>query len=359
MTGAFAIWFGRKPGLFLACVLCIASAIIQIVTTSKGVLYFARLLLGLGNGFLATCSTIYLSEASPAHLRGLAVAFFTFWIQIGNIIGTAVDYATSTRLDRTSYQIPLGCLFIVPMILGIGIWFVPESPRFLLYQGEDKAARSSLERLRGSAIPRDHIELEWAEMLRGIEEENKYGKEYSWIDMFRRTDLRRTLLCYGIIGIQTASGIWFTIAYQTYFFAIHGVSKAFAYSIMNTCIGFAGVLAGMYALRYVLGRRSILLIGSAASGACMLATAIAWSVAPNSQATLRVLVAFWALFYFFYSGSIGVVSYPVATELVSNKLRAWTVGSATSLGYVLAWLCSFCTPYFINPEELNWVSRFP
>ena len=274
---------------------------------------------------------------------------------MGSVLGTAVDYATSTSLGKSSYQIPLGCMFIIPILLGTGAWFVPESPRYLLYHSKNEAARKALERLRGSNIPREHIELEWAEMIRGVQEENRVHQETRWTDMFRGVDLRRTLLCHGMIAIQTAAGIWLVVAYQTYFFSINGVANAFGYSIMNNCLGFAATMLGLFLLRYV-GHRVILLVGTSVGGLCMLATAIPWSVSANNSTREKVLIGFWAVFYFFYSGSIGTLSYPVATGIVSNKLRAWTVGSATSLGFVLAWACSFFTPYFINPTELNWVS---
>lgn len=124
---------------------------------------------------------------------------------------------------------------------------------------------------------------------------------------------------------------------------------------MNTVIGFVGVNVGVYAVRHVFGRRSILMLGAAACGLCELASAIAYTVQPGSITTGRVLVAFTAIFQFFYNGCVGAASYPVATELVSSRLRAWTVGTATSLGYILAWAVGFCTPYFINPTQLNWV----
>lgn len=158
-----------------------------------------------------------------------------------------------------------------------------------------------------------------------------------------------------MIGCQSASGVWFLIGYQTYFFTVSGITKAFEFSIMNTCFGFLGVNIGMYAIRNWLGRRAILMLGAIACGLCQLASAIAATVSPNSLPTGQALVAFTALFMFFYNGCVGAASYPVATELVSSRLRAWTVGTATSLGYLLAWLVNFCTPYFINPEHLNWV----
>lgn len=171
-------------------------------------------------------------------------------------------------------------------------------------------------------------------------------------------DLRRTLLCFGVIGTQAGSGSWFVIAYTTYFFGIAGITKNFQYSIMNTCIGFLGVNCGMYAIRHLVGRRFILIFGSMACGLAYLGMAVADSVAGETVSSGKALVAFVAIYQFFYNGCVGAASYPVATELVSSRLRAWTVGSATAIGYVLAWLTSFCTPYFINPQDLNWVSYY-
>jgi hypothetical protein len=161
-----------------------------------------------------------------------------------------------------------------------------------------------------------------------------------------------------VIASQTASGVWFLIAYSTYFLTIAGITKAFEYSIMNTCLGFVGVNIGMYAIQHWVGRRTILIFGAVTCGLCELATGIAASVGGTTEEAGKAIVAFTALFLFFYLAGVGAASFPVATEVVSSRLRAWTIGTATSLGYFLAWLVSYFTPYFINPEELNWV-RIP
>lgn len=162
-----------------------------------------------------------------------------------------------------------------------------------------------------------------------------------------------------MIACQTASGVWFLISYATYFMIVSGLSvdDAFKFSVMNTCLGFVGVNCGMYAMRHLVGRRTILMAGAAICGLCMLALAIAASVDASTVAMRDCIIAFTALFMFGYNSCVGAASYPVATELVSTRLRSWTVGTATSLGYFLAWLTAFCTPYFINPENLNWVSE--
>jgi hypothetical protein len=91
---------------------------------------------------------------------------------------------------------------------------------------------------------------------------------------------------------QAGSGSWFPIAYQTYFFQIAGIKQAFQYSIMITCIGFAGVNFGMYAMRHLVGRRFILIFGSLVTSMCFLGMAIAQSVSPFSIPTGKATVAF-------------------------------------------------------------------
>ncbi|XTI89786.1 general substrate transporter [Cenococcum geophilum] len=357
-AGAFGSYFGRKSALWTACLLNAIACAIQIATTNAAVLYVGRLILGFANGFFVTFSNVYNAEASPAHLRGVMVPLFAYWVSIGGLIGAIVDNYTKSRMDKGSYRIPIACLYIIPALLSVLLFWVPESPRWLLYKGRDAEARRSLEALRQGAIKGEELELEWTEMIKGVEEEKRISKKLAFLDMFRGTDLRRTLLCYGIIVSQAGSGCWFLVSYQTYFFSIAGITRAFQFSIMTTCIGFLGVNCGMYAIQHIFGRRSILIIGALACGLCELASAIAASVNQSSQTTGRVLVAFTAVFMFFYDGCMGTASFLVATELVSSRLRAWTVGTGTSLWYLLAWLTGFCTPYFINPANLNWGAKY-
>ncbi|OCT44893.1 putative sugar transporter [Cladophialophora carrionii] len=372
LAGTFGAFYGRKTALWLACALNCVGLAIQIGTTNKGVVYLGRIVLGFSNGFLVTFSNIYTAEIAPAHLRGVMVALFAYWVNIGAILGTIVDNYTKDRLDKGSYQIPIGSLYIVPVLLAIGLFFVPETPRWLLHHNRESQARKSLETLRADSLAPEYFELEWAEIIRGVEEERKTAKSVGLLDMFRGADLRRTLLCWGTIMTQAGSGSWFPIAYQTYFFQIAGIKQAFEYSIMITCIGFVGVNCGMYAMRHLVGRRFICIFGSIVTSLCFLGMAIAQSASPGTMTTGKVTVAMVAIWGFFYNGirgpslfrvpcshllgCVGAATYPVATELVSSRLRAWTVGSATSLQYVFAWLTSFCTPYFINPGDLNWVS---
>lgn len=161
-----------------------------------------------------------------------------------------------------------------------------------------------------------------------------------------------------MIATQTGAGSWFVISYSTYFMIVAGLSvdEAFKFSVMNTVLGFVGVNVGMYLMRHVMGRRTILMTGALVQGAAMLGLAVSATVAPGTYAARSCLIAFVAIYLFSYNAFVGDATYPTATELVSTRLRSWSVGSAISIGYFLAWLTSFFSPYFINPENLNWVS---
>ncbi|KAJ4986017.1 sugar transport protein 4 [Stagonosporopsis vannaccii] len=153
---------------------------------------------------------------------------------------------------------------------------------------------------------------------------------------------------------QKASGVWFFIGHQTHFCSIAGITKAFEYSIMNAFIGRVGVHLGIHAMKRWAGRRSLIIFGALICRLCELACGIAASINLSSIATGNVLVAFKALFMFSYDACVGVAAFPLADDIVSSRLRAWTVESRNALGYFLAWRVAFCSPYLpIDPQDLN------
>lgn len=96
----------------------------------------------------------------------------------------------------------------------------------------------------------------------------------------------------------SSSSSWVNI-YTTYFLQIAGVKQPFSYSVLVTCTGLIGVLVSFFFVRLI-DRRTVMLVGITACAICQLIPAIAWTKSPGSESTGRVVVAFIALFTFFY-----------------------------------------------------------
>ena len=133
------------------------------------------------------------------------------------------------------------------------------------------------------------------------------------------------------------------------------IQQAFQWSVINTCLGFVAVNAGIFAMRHLCGRRTILILGAATNGVWMLGLAISNSIESSSEVKRNCVIAFICLYLFFHNATMGDASNVVAAELVSTRLRAYTFGSAMAFSWLLSWIVTFCTPYFINPSQLNWV----
>ncbi|PKS13154.1 hypothetical protein jhhlp_000496 [Lomentospora prolificans] len=361
LTGPWGKYFGRRPSIWLASLITFVAAGLQVGTTNLTGLYFGRILIGISNGFYITFANVYTAEASPAHLRGAIVSFFGIWVTTGGLFGSIANNFSKALNSKLSYQIPLASLFAIPTVLSIVVFFIPESPRWLLVQNRPEEAREALTKLRGNSFREspELLEEEFQEMKRGIEEEQLLlASDSSFMDMFRGTDLRRTLLCFAVILSHSSSGLWLIIAYGTFFFQMAGVSKPFLATVGQNLSSFVGVCCAIFLTQKVLGRRPMILIGHSTAALFMLGIAIAHTVAPESEQAGKAIVACALLYYGFYNGFSGALSWPISTELVSSRLRVLTIGTGTAVNYVFAWLTSFTAPYFINKENLNWSAKY-
>jgi hypothetical protein len=132
------------------------------------------------------------------------VAGYQFCITIGLMLASCVVYATEKRTDTGSYRIPIAVQFIWALILGIGLMFLPDSPRYFVKKGNLNAASDALSRLRGQPKESQYIQVELAEIVANEEYERQlipnttwFG---SWANCFKgsvwksNSNLRKTIL---------------------------------------------------------------------------------------------------------------------------------------------------------------------
>ncbi|KIX08062.1 uncharacterized protein Z518_02717 [Rhinocladiella mackenziei CBS 650.93] len=360
LVGPFSARFGRRHGLWAATILNFIATSIQLGTTTKAALYVARLILGklrISVGWFLTFAQLYIHEAAPAHLRGIVFAVYQSMLSIGSIVGASIDFGTHTMDGRQAYQIPLAIFFVAPALQAVLLFVVaPESPRWLMVQRKEDHAERSLRRLRNSSIDELEFQAELNEIRQSTREQLEQNKKLLFLEMWRGTNLRRTLLSIAVVCFHSANGSSWVNIYTTYFLEIAGVHNPFAYSILVTCTGLIGVLVSFFFVRLI-DRRMVMLIGITACGICQLIPAIAWSANPGTESTGKVVVAFIALFTFFYV-AYAPYAWLLGGEYVNNQLRAFTFGLATAMNFLGNWLGTFTAPYFINPAKLAWGPKY-
>ncbi|KAK4169757.1 putative sugar transporter [Cladorrhinum sp. PSN259] len=355
-AGVVATYLSRRQCLWIACGFCCASNIIMMATEHIGALYAGRFLIGLANGYFMTFSQLYIQESSPAKYRGWFLTAFQFFTSFGTLIGTIIDWATAKRPDKSAYLIPLGMIYIVPVILTVALWFIPESPRWLILRGDYEGGVKSLRWLRPDGAP---VEDEAREIKAAIDREKELGSTVSVMDMFRNPiDRRRTGLAVGAVLLQAASGSMFIIAYKAYFLAMSKVSDPFAMSNVLSAMGILAIFFNsLIVVRY--GRRRVIIsVGLTFCGILQLIIAVVYDRMGATKDTGKVLVALTCIYMMSYNGMISTYAWLAGGEIPSQRLRSYTFGLAAAVGFLGAWLTTFTAPYFINPQSLNWGPKY-
>jgi MFS family permease len=307
VTGYIGNQFGRRVGLWIGCGVTFVAVAIMTGSLNIGAIYFARVLIGIpfgkadvgfGNSLMVSFAILYTGECAPAVLRGIIVVEYEFFLGIGALIALIVNNYCSTMVSYAGFRIPMGILLIIPFFLSLALLWYPDTPRQLVYKKDIDGARNALLRLHGSTIATpEWIDKHIAETQAAIELEESVVSASRWLDMFRGTDLRRTIIVVGIALCRVASGLQFLSLYGVYFFLISGSTKPFIDTIIITCAGIAGGFLS-YVLTRLCGRRTIMLWGSIVCGLSMMGLSAAYTANPNSQDALKALVGFLTIYYF-------------------------------------------------------------
>ncbi|CAK7217518.1 hypothetical protein SCUCBS95973_003182 [Sporothrix curviconia] len=344
---------GRKGGVWLGGFFVFTSVIMQMLVTSVGALYASRLIMGMGSGFFLISSQLYMQEVAPPHLRPLNFSVYIIWVSIGSLVGAAINNRTSTLDGRASYRIPLGVIIAMTVLICAIMLFLPETPRHLAVRGQHDKAHKALRFLRDAAYSDLQIRQEMGEILHAIEMDKQNGDKVNFLDIFRHGNLRRTATSVGLSSFNAASGSQFIIQYGVYFFVISNNGDSFRSSVIVFSCGLIGALVStVYSDR--VGKRPVLLIGTAVQGLCMLGMGVAYSARGLDKVATNTILAMTCLYMFTFCATSTPFAWQVASEIPSQQLRAHTVGIASGVAFFLTFVMTFTVPYFLNPTALNW-----
>lgn len=295
---------------------------------------------------------MYITESAPSFLVGSLLTIVILMSNSGAIVGVLINNFTQRRQDKLSYQIPMAVLYFAPVVTGILLLFLPDTPRYYVLKGDYDKAADAVRRLRG--LTDEGTIYEQVEQMRMLQvAEHELKGEVHLLDIFKGTDLRRSMLIYGVTSAQVITGQGFLMQFSVYFLGEAGISQPFLWVMITYIISLTGNLFASFLLRY-LHRKTMLLIGLSGMAVSMFVMAISNSVQGSTVTAGQVLVAMYIIHTWIGSATTTPSAACLAAELASQRLRPEMVGMSNLVLWGLAWLVSYTTPYFINPEQLNW-----
>lgn len=149
-SGPVSDALGRRPMLIASSVLYFISGLVMLWAPNVYVLLLARLLEGFGIGLAVTLVPVYISETAPAEIRGRLNTFPQFTGSGGMFLAYCMVFGMSL-MSSPSWRLMLGVLSIPALVyFALTVFFLPESPRWLVSKGRMIEAKLVLQRLRGT-----------------------------------------------------------------------------------------------------------------------------------------------------------------------------------------------------------------
>ncbi|CAF2144317.1 hypothetical protein HID58_007487 [Brassica napus] len=334
-SGKMAIMLGRKGTMWVSDILCITGWL--CIAFAKDVLWLniGRFSSGIGLGLISYVVPVYIAEITPKHVRGT----FTFSNQLLQNCGLAMVYFCGNFINWRMMAL-LGALPC--FIQGIGLFFVPESPRWLAKASTDKELENSLLRLRGRDADISSEASEIQVMTKMLESDSKS----SFSDLLQRKYRHTLVVGIGLMLIQQFSGSTAVLCYANTIFRKAGFSVA----IGSTLLGIFVVPKAMIGLILVdkWGRRPLLL--ASASGMCLFCMFI--GLAFTLQQKMQLLLELTPVFTFIcvtlyiasYAIGVGGLPWVIMSEVFPMNIKV-TAGSIVTLA---SWSSSSVVTYAFN-----------
>ncbi|KAK4050195.1 hypothetical protein OIO90_005177 [Microbotryomycetes sp. JL221] len=346
---------GRWWSIVISNLLFIVSAFPQTFANgSVAVMMVGRFLGGLAIGISSLVIPLYLSEYAPPSIRGRMVGLYDIGIQIGTLVGFWINFAIGSTLESNDFQwqLPVFVQFFPAVILGIAMFFVPETPRFLMSKGKHEQAQKVLCKLR--RLPAEHPYLQWEfkqtqaqveaeELVRNGDNEIQLAKA-----LFKSRGHRyRTFLGMGLIMLKTFSGVQAVNYYSPRIFKQLGFRgtqhSLFATGIYGTVKAVFTVFFGFFIVDRV-GRRIPLMVGAVVGSGCLFfiggyLTAVGprdgtgGSIAPGDYAAITAIFLYAAWY------CLGWNSVPLTLISEIFTMRFKEISMTCCLMW--QWLCTF------------------
>jgi SP family galactose:H+ symporter-like MFS transporter len=323
--GRLADLFGRRKLLIATAFIFAAGAILCAAAQSPQILVAGRIIVGLGIGLSSSTVPVYISEVAPADARGWQVSLFQLAITVGILLAYLVDFAFA---QIQSWRWMFGLALVPAAIFGAGMFFLPESPRWLLRSGQRESARATLARVRSTP----DVDREFLEIEQGLARAEEKGRLSDLLE----PSLRPALIAgIGLAIFQQIVGINTVIYYAPVIIQSAGISSASGAILATAGIGLVNVLMTIVAMRLIdrAGRKPLLLTGIAGMVITLGLLGLFFRTANHNGALAWLAVISMMAYVASFAFSLGPIFWLLISEIYPLKIRNSSEGVAATFNW--------------------------
>lgn len=353
-AGSLSDYLGRKITMLISATFFSVSAIGCAVCGSFSGLVIFRIIGGVGIGIVSIVSPIYISEISPARIRGTLVslyqlavtagfllAYMANWIIDAGIDPAVADGSLWTRMfNAEAWRGMLGSETLPALLFLFVIFFIPESPKWLVIKGNAGKARKVLSKTMSSEeeISRE-IEVTGASLG------DDKGK---WSDLLKPGILTAVLAGCAIAILGQFMGVNAVLYYGPKIFSDAGFDNPMFSTVLVGLVNFATTILAVFIIDRV-GRKQLIYWGVSGMIICLIAIGTYFCAGPSLGLGNGFMLAFFLAYVFCCAISISAIVFVLLSEMYPNAIR----GRAMSLAGLMLWVGTYLVGQ-LTPVLLEW-----
>ena len=328
-SGRITDILGRKKVILVAAFIFAGGALYAGLAPDVTSLIVARMIKGVAVGVCSFVIPLYLSEVSSTKMRGTIVSFNQLMIAVGGKLSFFSNFIIADDANPFSWRWMFIVGFFPAVILLVGMFFLPESPRWLISKGYDKKGRAILQKVEEPELVEESIQKMKADVV-------KKGESASYRELFKPWLRNALIIAVGIMFFQQAIGINTILYYSPIIFKMAGIDSNTMAILPSLIIAVFVLAATVLSMTLIdkIGRRRIYFIGLTGMIISLIGTGLAFYLESRLGPNLIYVSVVTILIYnSSFAFSLGPLGWLIISEVFPLKVR----GAGMSIGSLSNW----------------------
>ena len=358
VAGSLSDYLGRKLTMLISAALFSISAIGCAVCGSFDGLVAYRIVGGVGIGIVSIVSPIYISEVSPAKIRGTLVSLYQLAVTVGFLLAYLANWVIDSNINTAltlgdpglslwermmnteAWRGMLGSETLPALLFFFVIFFIPESPKWLIVKGKMEKASAVLSKIYAQ-------QQEVDEEIK-VTKESLGGDKGSWADLLKPGILLAVIAGSAIAILGQFMGVNAVLYYGPKIFSEAGFDNPMFSTVLVGVVNCVTTVLAVFIIDRV-GRKQLIYWGVSGMILCLLAIGVYFAWGPALGLGNVFMLTFFLAYVFCTAISICAVVFVLLSEMYPNSVR----GRAMSIAGFALWIGTYLIGQ-LTPVLLGW-----